>query len=179
MAIKNYTSDKPLEKIFAELQQTLATHGAKQISYDYDDDGKVHGVSFTINVHDRFIPIKLPARVERRCNLHRPEHGETPALGQPDQRLGPQPSAMVYSPLDYEVNGFQSSRADGSPSPRTRGACRDTSADLQARETQSIPLVIVAPRTVEIDRRDLPNSVGRGESTIPRRGRREGRTWMF
>jgi hypothetical protein len=40
MAIKNYTSDKPLEKIFAELQQTLATHGAKQISYDFWDDGK-------------------------------------------------------------------------------------------------------------------------------------------
>jgi hypothetical protein len=35
MAIKNYTSDKPLEKIFAELQQTLAAHGAKQISYEY------------------------------------------------------------------------------------------------------------------------------------------------
>jgi hypothetical protein len=65
MAIKNYTSDKPLEKIFAELQQTLATHGAKQISYDYGDDGKVQGVAFTINVHDRFIPIKLPARVEQ------------------------------------------------------------------------------------------------------------------
>jgi hypothetical protein len=65
MAIKNYTSDKPLEKIFAELQQTLATHGAKQISYDYGDDGKVHGVAFTIKVHDRFIPIKLPARVEK------------------------------------------------------------------------------------------------------------------
>jgi len=40
-----------------------------------------------------------------------------------------------------------------------RGACRDTSADLQARETQSIPLVRVAPMTVEIDRRDLPNRV--------------------
>jgi hypothetical protein len=65
MAIKNYTSDKPLEKIFAELQQTLATHGAKQISYDYGDDGKVHGVAFTIKVHDRFLPIQLPARVEK------------------------------------------------------------------------------------------------------------------
>ena len=41
MAIKNYTSDKPLEKIFGELQQTLGSHGAKQISYDYGDDGKV------------------------------------------------------------------------------------------------------------------------------------------
>ena len=65
MAIKNYTSDKPIDSIFAELQQTLATHGAKQISYDYGDDGKVQGVQFVIKVNDRYIPIKLPARVEK------------------------------------------------------------------------------------------------------------------
>src|ERR671915_566076 len=65
MAIKNYTSDKPIDRIFAELQQTLGTHGAKQISYDYGDDGKVQGVQFVIKVKDRFIPIKLPARVEK------------------------------------------------------------------------------------------------------------------
>jgi hypothetical protein len=65
MAIKNYTSDKPIAAIFAELQQTLATHGAKHISFEYGDDGKVHGVAFTIKVHDRFIPIQLPARVEQ------------------------------------------------------------------------------------------------------------------
>ena len=64
MAIKNYTSDKPIDRIFAELQQTLGTHGAKQISFDYGDDGKVHGVQFVIRVNDRFLPIKLPARVE-------------------------------------------------------------------------------------------------------------------
>ena len=65
MAIKNYTSDKPIDRIFAELQQTLGTHGAKQISYDYGDDGKVQGVHFVIKVSGRFIPIKLPARVEK------------------------------------------------------------------------------------------------------------------
>ena len=65
MAIKNYTSDKPIDRIFAELQQTLGTHGAKQISFDYGDDGKVHGVQFVIKVNDRFIPVKLPARVEK------------------------------------------------------------------------------------------------------------------
>jgi hypothetical protein len=65
MAIKNYASDKSIDSIFAELQQTLATHGAKQISYDYGDDGKVHGVQFVIKVNDRFIPIKLPARVDK------------------------------------------------------------------------------------------------------------------
>ena len=56
---------KPIDRIFAELQQTLGTHGAKQISFDYGDDGKVHGVQFVIKVNDRFLPIKLPARVEK------------------------------------------------------------------------------------------------------------------
>ena len=65
MAIKNYTSDKPIDRIFAELQQTLVAHGAKHISFEYGDDGKVHGITFTIKVNDRFIPIKLPARVEK------------------------------------------------------------------------------------------------------------------
>jgi hypothetical protein len=65
MAIKNYTSDKPLDRIFAELQQTLGMHGAKQISYNYGDDGKVHGVQFVIKINDRFFPVKLPARVEK------------------------------------------------------------------------------------------------------------------
>jgi len=65
MPIKNYTSDKPIERIFAEMQQALGTHGAKQISFDYGDDGKVHGIQFVIKVKDRFIPVKLPARVEQ------------------------------------------------------------------------------------------------------------------
>jgi hypothetical protein len=65
MAIKNYTSDKPLEKIFAELQQTLAAHGAKQISYDYGDDGKVHGLAFAVKTNGHLIRVKLPARIEQ------------------------------------------------------------------------------------------------------------------
>ncbi len=65
MAIKNYRSDRPIERIFTELQQTLGTHGAKHISYDFGDDGRVQGITFTVKVNDRFFPIKLPARVEQ------------------------------------------------------------------------------------------------------------------
>ena len=65
MAIKNYTSDKPIDSIFTELQQTLVQHGARQISFDYGDNAKVQGVQFVIKVNDRFIPVKLPARVEK------------------------------------------------------------------------------------------------------------------
>src|SRR5437763_10433753 len=65
MALKNAHSEISIDKIFADLQKTLGSHGAKQISYDYGDDGKVHGVQFVIKVNNRFIPIKLPARIEK------------------------------------------------------------------------------------------------------------------
>ncbi len=65
MAIKNYTSDIRIDRIFAALQQTLGQHGATRISYDYGDGGRVHGVSFVISVEGRFIPVKLPARVDK------------------------------------------------------------------------------------------------------------------
>jgi hypothetical protein len=47
------------------LQQTLAAHGAKQISYEYGDDGKVHGVAFAVTVHAHRIRVQLPARIEQ------------------------------------------------------------------------------------------------------------------
>jgi|SRR5579875_1600248 len=65
MALKNAYADIHIDKIFAELQRTLGQHGAKQISYDYGEDGQVHGVQFVIKVKERFIPVKLPARVEK------------------------------------------------------------------------------------------------------------------
>jgi hypothetical protein len=66
MALKNAYSDTNIDKIFAELQRTLGQHGAKQISYDYGDDGQMHGVQFVIKAgNDRFIPVRLPARVEK------------------------------------------------------------------------------------------------------------------
>src|SRR5258708_6234736 len=66
MALKNAYSDISIEKLFAELQKTLAQHGAKQISYDYEDDGRVHAAQFVIKTqNNRFIPVRLPARVEK------------------------------------------------------------------------------------------------------------------
>jgi len=65
MAIKNYAADIDINKIFAELQNTLGKHGAKQISFDYDNDGRIQSVQFVIKANDRFIPVRLPARVTK------------------------------------------------------------------------------------------------------------------
>lgn len=65
MALKNAYSKIPINRIFDLLQKSLLTHGAKQIVFDYGDDGKIYGLMFIIKVGDRFLPIKLPARVSR------------------------------------------------------------------------------------------------------------------
>ena len=66
MALKNAYSDISTDKIFVELQKTLVQHGAKQISYDYGDDGKVHAAQFVIKTsNNRYIPVRLPARAEK------------------------------------------------------------------------------------------------------------------
>jgi hypothetical protein len=63
-AIKNYRSAIAINKIFEQLQQVLVKHGAKQITFDYGQDGKIYGVVFLIEVPGRVLPIRLPARVE-------------------------------------------------------------------------------------------------------------------
>jgi len=65
MAIKNYSADIAINEIFSELQETLGKHGAKQISFDYDNDGRIQSVQFVIKANDRFIPVRLPARVAK------------------------------------------------------------------------------------------------------------------
>src|SRR5256886_2517236 len=65
MAIKNYTSDIPINRIFQRIQDSLAQHGARQISFDYGDDGKVYGVFFTILLDEKKLQVKLPARVDK------------------------------------------------------------------------------------------------------------------
>lgn len=65
MALKNAYSKINIQNLFNGLQKTLATHGAKTIIFDYGQDGLIHGISFTIQFRDRFLPIKIPARIEQ------------------------------------------------------------------------------------------------------------------
>ena len=69
MAIRNYTSDIPINRIFQRIQDSLAQHGARQISFDYGDDGKVHGVFFTILLDEKKLQVKLPARVDKALTV--------------------------------------------------------------------------------------------------------------
>lgn len=71
MAIKNFTTDVPVNRTVSEIHLMLADHGAKRILFDYSDDGKVNAISFTISTPYGEQAIKLPANAERvRAVLH-------------------------------------------------------------------------------------------------------------
>ena len=65
MAIKNYTTEVPVNKTVSEIHLMLADHGAKRILFDYGDDGKISSISFTISAPRGEQAVRLPANVER------------------------------------------------------------------------------------------------------------------
>src|SRR5439155_4788279 len=52
-------------RIFDNLQRTLVAHGAKQIALDYGEDGRIHGLVFTIPLGEQQLQAKLPARLQQ------------------------------------------------------------------------------------------------------------------
>lgn len=65
MAIKNYTTDIPVNKTVSEIHLMLADHGAKRILFDYGADSKVTAISFTIDTPSGEQAVKLPANADR------------------------------------------------------------------------------------------------------------------
>lgn len=82
MAIKNYSSNLPINRLFENLQKTLVNHGAKEISFSYADNGKIEAVSFVVSIYntaderERFLPIRLPARVNQAQKVLAQQYNE-------------------------------------------------------------------------------------------------------
>lgn len=63
MAIKNYTSKVGVYESLGEIQGALAAHGARQIMVEYDGDGKVMALAFSIESPMGRRAFSLPANV--------------------------------------------------------------------------------------------------------------------
>lgn len=61
--LKNYTSNS--RYTFENIQKTLIAHHAKQISFEYIDNGKIKTLIFVLSVNGKDFGFKLPARVEQ------------------------------------------------------------------------------------------------------------------
>ena len=75
-AVKNYTSTIAINRIFDGIQKVLAEHGAKQIVFEYGEDGKIYGITFVIEAVGQMIPIKLPARIPEAQALLKKQYEE-------------------------------------------------------------------------------------------------------
>lgn len=60
--IKNYTSNSA--NTFNKIQKILTSHKAKQMFFEYDDNGKVKSLGFALDINGRLVGFKLPARVQ-------------------------------------------------------------------------------------------------------------------
>lgn len=63
MALLNYTTQIDVHKTLGEIQKILVTHGARKLMYDYDVDGHINSLCFSIITPDGERGIKLPANV--------------------------------------------------------------------------------------------------------------------
>lgn len=55
----------PINRIFANIQKMLVGAGARQIMFEYDDNGLSTGITFVVNTPKGQIPVKLPVRLEK------------------------------------------------------------------------------------------------------------------
>ena len=65
MTIKNYTTTKTAAQTVADIQAILAKHGARQIMFDYSDDGHITCVCFTIVTSQGIQGVKLPGNTDK------------------------------------------------------------------------------------------------------------------
>src|SRR5690348_6744272 len=63
--LKNYRSTSTLPNIFAAIEKTLSTHGARQIARDYDNNGRIVAIAFLIVTKQGELRIKIPARFDK------------------------------------------------------------------------------------------------------------------
>ena len=63
MALLNYTTKIDVHKTLGEIQKILVSHGARKLMYDYDANGHIVSLCFSIMAPDGERGIKLPANV--------------------------------------------------------------------------------------------------------------------
>src|SRR4051812_15654886 len=63
--LKNYRSEMSIDRIFEVIRRTLVEHRAKQIIFEYADDGRVKALLFSLEISGTLHGFQMPARVER------------------------------------------------------------------------------------------------------------------
>jgi len=77
--LKNYRSGMGIERIFDVIRRSLVEHRAKQIIFEYADDGRVKALVFSLDIAGTLHGFQMPARVERVEKLLYPHGDMTPS----------------------------------------------------------------------------------------------------
>lgn len=64
MTIKNYTSQVAAARSISYIERKLVQHGATYINKEYEKDGRIKSMSFSLKRNGAFIPFRLPAKTE-------------------------------------------------------------------------------------------------------------------
>lgn len=89
--IKNYTSDVPVSRTIARIEELLAKCGANQIAKEYNARGTVKSLQFVIAVGQQQHVIKLPSNPEKvflalKAKVTRPRAGSMDRLREQSER---------------------------------------------------------------------------------------------
>lgn len=74
--ILNYTTQVPVSKTAAEIQEILRKHGATAVTNEYDS-GKIVGLSFEVTVNEKVLAFRLPVRPEPIATILLKQHKRT------------------------------------------------------------------------------------------------------
>lgn len=96
--LQNYTSSISAARSISYIESKLAQNGARQILKEYDDSGRVMGISFNIPIdgHDMFF--KLPAKVAE-CEKVLRENLSSRARPETHKKIGPQAERTAWKIL--------------------------------------------------------------------------------
>ena len=64
-ALKNYTTTVSVSQTVSDIHKALADHGARKVMFDYDDNGRVLAICFSIITPDGEQAVRLPGNAER------------------------------------------------------------------------------------------------------------------
>jgi len=76
MGILNYTTSIPVEKTISEIEKMLAQSGASKILKEYDNEGIIESISFTIITEKGELPFKLPMQGDKVLQVLKNQSGE-------------------------------------------------------------------------------------------------------
>lgn len=69
MNLKNYTSEVPAGRSIERIKNVLRNLKVKNINEEYDQDGKLTGIKFLLDVNNQAVAFELPAKIDAIADI--------------------------------------------------------------------------------------------------------------